>query len=354
MIRIGFIAVAQAHQHLHWLPAALELARRPGVQVDVLCPSRAGLRFIRSYDPERRLRLRWLPWPWKDGLFDLPPRRAILIAYQWLFRRYPTLVTSESTSVLLKKRRFRSKLIRIRHGAGDRDSVFDPRIIKFDLTLVAGEKDKQRLIEARHATDETCIVSGYAKFELVRPPERLFPVDRPIVLYNPHSAPHLSSWFRMGNRLIAEMVRLKDWNFIVAPHVKADGGTESGKPAGNVIIDRGSVRAIDMTYVQAADIYIGDVSSQVYEFLQTPRPCIFINAHKVDWRGNEAYANWKLGQVIESAEELGPALERAAELQPEFEPLQRAAMQWTIDESAVPASVRQADAILDFIRSQAD
>lgn len=29
-----------------------------------------------------------------------------------------------------------------------------------------------------------------------------------------------------------------------------------------------------MTYTPAADIYLGDVSSQSYEFLLDPRPCL--------------------------------------------------------------------------------
>ena len=95
MIKIGFLALAQAHQHLHWLPSALELARRPGVRVDVLCPSRAGLDFIRTFDPEKRLRLIWIPAQWRDGLFDLPPRKRVQMLYRWLFRRYPVLITTE-------------------------------------------------------------------------------------------------------------------------------------------------------------------------------------------------------------------------------------------------------------------
>jgi hypothetical protein len=116
--------------------------------------------------------------------------------------------------------------------------------------------------------------------------------------------------------------------------------------AKNVRIDRGSIRSIDMTYTQTASVYIGDASSQVYEFLRTPRPCIFVNAHGVDWRGREDFAHFALGQVIDRPEQLGPALARAQALQPQFEPLQRAAMADSIDDTAEPASSRQADAIL--------
>ena len=353
-MKIGFLALAQAHQHLHWIPAALELASRPGIEVHVLCPSRAGLKFIRSFDPERRLRLIWTPVAWHDGLFDLPPRKWVQFAYGWLFRRYPLLVTTETTSVRLRDNpKFRSKLIRIRHGAGDAATrVDDSRLGQFDLSLVGGEKDKRRLIAAGLATKENCIVTGYAKFELVKPPPRIFADNKPIALYNAHLRPKLSSWFLDGEALVREMERIPGWNFIVAPHVKLEGGPNIRSDAPNVLIDRGSSRSIDMSYTQSASVYIGDASSQVYEFLIRPRPCIFINTHRVRWQGNEQFAHFTLGQVIERPDELGPALARAEELQAQFEPLQRRAMEASIDTSPIPASKRQADAILNFAKTQ--
>ncbi len=354
-MRIGFLALSQAHQHLHWIPAALALARQPGLRVDVLCPSLAARRFIRRYDPERRLRILWLPASLRDGLFTLPPRKRVQVLYGWLFRRYPLLVTTESTSIRLRDDpRFRALLVRIRHGVGDAATrLDDERVKQFDLSLVGGEKDRRRMLAAGLGDARSIVVAGYAKFELVRPPERLFADDRKIVLYNPHARPDLSSWPGMGEALVREMERLPAWNFVVAPHVKLAGPPEVASSAPNVRIDRGSRRSIDMTYTQAAAIYVGDASSQVYEFLRTPRPCIFVNAHGVDWRGNEAYAHFSLGQVIDRPEQLGPALARAEALQPRFEPLQRAALADSIDTSPIPASQRQADAILALLRERA-
>ena len=73
MIRIAFLAIAQAHQFLHFIPAALELAGRDGVTVDVFSASRAGLDFIRRYDPDGLLKLNLMKTPsWRrDGLFGL-------------------------------------------------------------------------------------------------------------------------------------------------------------------------------------------------------------------------------------------------------------------------------------------
>lgn len=51
-----------------------------------------------------------------------------------------------------------------------------------------------------------------------------------------------------------------------------------------MIVDLDSPRLVEMTYTLTADIYLGDLSSQLYEFLIRPRPVAFINAHRVDWQ----------------------------------------------------------------------
>ena len=66
----------------------------------------------------------------------------------------------------------------------------------------------------------------------------------------------------------------------------------------------------DMTYIMSADAYIGDVSSQVYEFLIQPRPCLFLNAFRVDWHNNPAFKCWHLGQVIDSPDQFPSAVSK--------------------------------------------
>lgn len=353
---IAFLALAQAHQHLHWLPAALRLAREPGVRVTVLSSSPAGLAFIRGFDPDSTLTLRLLRTPrlHRDGLFTPPKRRLTMLLHHQQIGEYPTVVTTETTSALLRRLPgFTSRMIHLKHGAGDRDGGYNPKHSAFDLTLVNGPKDKRRLIERGLGTDENIAVVGYAKFELVRPDRSpIFADAQPVALYNPHFDPAVSSWFEDGRDLVDAMGAIPEWNFVVAPHVKLKGGPAIASASANVRIDRGSVAAIDMSYTEAADLYIGDASSQVYEFLRRPRPCIFVNGRGIDWRENENYAHWHLGQVIESADELRGAVERSASLQPQFEALQRAAVAASLDPSAEPASERQARAILDFVRRE--
>jgi hypothetical protein len=351
---IAFLAISQAHQFLHWLPAALRLSAEPGVKVTVLVSTRGGKDFIRSYDPERRLRIEqlWTPSLRRHGLFTPPLRWPVLLMNARTIARYPVIVTTEITSSLLRQLpSFPSKLICLKHGAGDREGGYRSRHRLFDLTLVTGEKDKKRLIERGLVKEENCLVTGYGKFELIHPTtERLFTHDRLIALYNPHFDRHVGTWTHHGREVVKAMEEIADWNFIVAPHVKLRGGPAVGTKANNILIDRGSIRSIDMTYTQAADVYIGDASSQVYEFIRTPRPCIFLNLDKIDWRSNPNYAHWLLGQVIENMDELPAALARAQELQPRFEGAQRKMSAASIEQSDVAASERQAQAILEFAR----
>jgi len=353
VLRIGFLAISQAHQFLHWLPAALRLAREPNVEVTVLGTSAAGLELVRSYDPDGLLKIRklWVPSLRPDGLFSPPKRRLSLLLHFRKIGKYPVIVTTETTSSLLYRLPgFSSRLVHLKHGAGDREGGYNPKHKDFDLTLVNGPKDKERLIARGLADEQNCLVVGYAKYELVRP-VRAAGSALPMALYNPHFDEQLSSWFRHGPEIVRAMEQIKGWTFVVAPHVKVKGGPMVQSSSPNVLIDMGSVRSIDMTYTEEASVYIGDISSQVYEFLRRPRPCIFLNLDRVDWRDNENYAHWHLGQVIERAEDLAPALERAQALQPQFEAAQIAATARSIDQSPEPASERQARAILTYARS---
>lgn len=350
---IAFLAIAEAQQLYHWLPAALELARRPDVRVHILSPSDQMLALIDSYDPQRALRHIRLRRPPSrpDSLFRQPSRLATLLLNYATIARFPTLVTTEISSAWLRRiPDFRSRLILIKHGAGDREGGYKRRHADFDLTLVAGEKDRARMIERGLCTAQTVAVGGYPKFELKADRQRFFPDDKPVLLYNPHFDPALSSWINHGPAILAALESLTGWNVIIAPHTKLARTTPPiVSNASHVRVDMGSRHSIDMGYTMSADLYLGDVSSQVYEFLIDPRPCIFLNLDHRDGSG-DAFAHWRLGQVIENVDALPAALARANDLQPGFVAAQKAAMQQSIDLSPVPASQQQADLILNFAK----
>lgn len=356
-IDVAFLAIAEAQQLYHWLPAALELARRPDVRISVLSPSQMILDLVASYDPDGRFNLIRLRRPSfrRDSLFRLPSRLATLLLNYRTIARFPTLVTTEITSAWMKRiPGFATRLVLIKHGAGDRAGGYKRRHADFDLTIVAGEKDRRRMIDRGLCNAGNCVVGGYAKFELRAPRCDFFGNGLPVLLYNPHFDPNLSSWINHGPAVMAALEALEGWNVIIAPHVKlARHVPPIHSDAPHIRIDMGSRYSIDMSYTSSADVYLGDVSSQTYEFLLTPRPCIFFNLDHRDWRADEGFAHWRLGQVINHVHDLSRALGRAPDLQPGFVAAQEAAMRDSIDLSPVPASLRQADLILDFAKAHA-
>ena len=117
----------------------------------------------------------------------------------------------------------------------------------------------------------------------------------------------------------------------------------------HILLDPGSPASIDMTYTRAADIYLGDVSSQVYEFLYLPRPCIYLNRARDQWEGNDTFRLWRFGQVLESLDELPDALASARRDPDRYREEQEHAFQEAFELTDTPSAVRAADAIAEFL-----
>jgi CDP-glycerol glycerophosphotransferase (TagB/SpsB family) len=78
-----------------------------------------------------------------------------------------------------------------------------------------------------------------------------------------------------------------------------------------------------MSYTSVADIYVGDVSSQVYEFLTVAKPCIFIDAHSATWENSPDYAMWQFGPVCSDMAQIMDALDHAKERHSDYVDAQR-------------------------------
>jgi hypothetical protein len=292
------------------------------------------------------------------------------------FRGLDALVVAEKTSALLKTRYGLNhlKLIHTRHGAGDRAIGFNKASANFDLVLVSGSKIRDRLIAEAGVYPSQLAVVGYPKFDFVaagsRPSLLMQRNGRKTVLYNPHVSPHLSSWYRDGLKVLEFFYRSTEYNLIFAPHVmlferpfaitvdKLSFRRTGHIPnhylaASNIHVDLGSRACTDMTYALAADLYLGDVSSQLYEFLLRPRPCIFLNSHGVEHASNPNYAHWKSGEVIRSVTQLGPALDNAWVHHGDYLEAQQTLFSQSIDLTDQPSSERAATAIVAFLNRQA-
>lgn len=380
-MRIGFLFNHdQIHQVAHSLPIALALAEaRADVEIVLATTNpRLTAEVVRlcgaTHTPQivelglRRRRSRLV----KKMLDGIAPVSKILFYKDNLdfFQSLDVLVVAEKTSLLLKTHLGLDKLkiVHTRHGAGDRAIGFDPASALFDHVFVAGPKIRDRLVRDAGVTPDKISVVGYPKFDLAPSGvERPLPADgRPLVLYNPHVSPHLSSWFKTGRQVLDWFVDHPEYQLIFAPHVmlferplaisidrwRVEGpGKLSPRhlEAPNIFVDLGSRASTTMTYTQAADIYLGDVSSQVFEFLLKPRPCVFLNPHGFDWQGDPNFGHWRAGRVLNGAEDLGPALEHAAAEHAEtFARVQRRMFAETFDLTDEPSARRAARALAAF------
>ncbi len=292
------------------------------------------------------------------------------------FRSLDALIVTERTSLILKTRYGlkRPLMILSDHGAGDRAIGFGQTAAQFDHILAAGPKIAQRMIDEAGVSREKLTITGYPKFDWAPPPVRRLKFDgngKPTILYNPHVSPHLSSWYKQGRAVLEFFLNNPDFNLIFAPHImlfqrrvvftvdKFSVGLPGGlhpkyASAENIQFDLGSPALTDMSYTNRADIYLGDVSSQIYEFLKTPRPCLFLNVHGVRYEGDPNYAHWKSGPVISSAAELGTGLAAAvADHEGTYKSVQQRMFAQTFDLSETPSSVRAASVIKQLLADQA-
>lgn len=368
-MKIGFIFLAQSHQIFHSLPVACALARLyPEVEVTLLARSQAQKNYLvnlaKYYEAENlHYRIVAPPFPWSRVAPEASvPKTLTLLWNLRTFSRFDSLVMPERTSLALRKMGLRrTKFIHTTHGAGDDERDWDTRMREFDLVLLPGRKRRDRLLQLGLIRPGHYCVSGYNKFDLItriggaHPP--VFDNGRKTVLYTPHHNKTYSSWHLMGRQVLQYFAKSDRYNLIFAPHIRlfADGDITQAelrpyRGHAHMLIDPGSERSVDMSYSLASDIYIGDWSSQIYEFLLRPRPAIFLNPQQLDWQGKEEFLWWTLGQVTETISGLDNALTCAEELQAHYEPLQKAAFDYSFASFPETAPVRAANAIMTFLK----
>ncbi len=381
MIKIGYVYFDNIHVIPHFIGSVAELYKDPAVEVDILVPDIDHSYLYQALDvyeiPHDIVKI--LPtYLYKRIAYKIQGRRKpsnqyIFKKHQKKFLSYNVLVFNVFNHVHVKrKNRDKPKFVYLMHGAGDRDypftDEFKPFVKKFDLVTTAGQKIND-LFEKNGPYPHTKFkICGYQKLDFVKKIQKnkkLFDNDNPVVLYNPHFKDYLTSFFKYGIEILEFFYQNKDYNLVFAPHMNLFT-LNARKPldrsiidekyhhADNIIIDFGSTNSVDMTYTYNSDIYLGDVSSQVYEFLlQGPKPAIFINAHNFDWQHNDHFQNWHLGKVIDNIDNLKEILDTREQWQKEFAGKQRQAIAYSFDiDPNKSSSKRVADAIKELALSR--
>lgn len=345
---IAFSFIGGQHQFLHGAPALAALSKHAGVTVeafvldaadaeamrDLLGRLGAGAVTITTMD---------LPAP-LEAIFrrlqgDTSAKYKVprLVWWSRRMRRADLIVTLERTSTLLKRLPGHCPPIaHIPHGVGGARRAggtgVDPRFALFDKALLAGEADRDSTLALGLLPPERIAIVGQVKLSglarmglLQRRP--VFTNGRPTVLYNPHFHPRRGSWQKFGRAIIDRVMADGQFNLIVAPHVRLFQ-TESEdertrwsalSDGERLLVDPGSERSIDMTYTLAADIYLGEHSSQLYEFLLFPRPCVFFDTVGDGGIDDTILPTmWKMGETVTDIEQIVPALRRAQHRHAEF------------------------------------
>ena len=380
-MRIGVILNHyEPHQVPHVTPFAFALSRlRPDWTVDILCSTMAEMDFAREIATrfkDHQVSITRLKVPLLFRLIDPLLRQftfarkvAVLRANLRRLSHYDALIMPEMTSLALRRsaRMAGVKMIFTGHGAGDLYDnpigMFDQRVESFDLVLLQGRRIASAMA-AEGRLKQTChAVIGYPKYEAVlQTPLRLFEDDKPVVVYNPTQNPRGTSWHKFGCEILDRLDARDDLNVIFAPHALLfkrswSRGARLPKRFHNhprILVDLNGRASSDMTYLRAADLYLGDQSSQIYEFINRPRPCVFLNPDGAKWQGNPSFRSWTFGPVVDDLKDLDQAVDTALREFDHWQPAQQAALDADAIDRQAPfasalASERGARAIVEFL-----
>jgi len=308
-----------------------------------------------------------------------PTQRLARLAHHARALGKAKLIVSPERTCLRLKRRWKGKapqprFIFVPHGAGDRSVTYHPDMVGFDAMLVSGQKVADEMIRHRIADPSRIAIIGYPKFDLIdtQAAPDFFGNGRPTFLYNPHFDPHLSSWYDHGPGIIDWFAfgAGQDFNLIFAPHIMLFRKTIHTSPEyrvlrrrpdlnprwrerPNIRIDVDSDALCDMSYTLGADAYIGDVSSQIYEFLVRPRPAFFIDTHNSAEEPDPPYLSWRAGDTVRSNEALFALLPAFRERGSLYRKRQQEIFDYTMSGSDRSSSDRGADAILSWLATGA-
>lgn len=365
--RVAFLFLGETLLMPHLYPIAEALAAlRPDIAIDLWVSTSLHEELLsRWLPPAANIRIRRAPGYVALSAIaagDHPPLPHKLLT---LARLAPQLVKAEvvvcaeRTSLWLPTLLpLRTRFILTEHGSGAlRNLKSNRRRRAVWRNLVPGELDRETFI-ASGMPAEKVVVTGYIKASFagdgrVTP---AFPVDRPIVLYAPHWRNN-SSWGPWGQQILDALATQTRFNIIFAPHQRLSERAPELRDAArafarhdHVHVDLDSFAMVDGSYLAAADIYLGDNSSQVVEFVARPRPCVFLNPHALAWEASEDQYFWHCGDVVDRMEDVLGVLMQAQGRAPHYREVQERLAQRLLGDVSGRAPVRAAEEIIAALR----
>jgi len=367
--KIGFIYLDELHHIHHFLSPAIELSKKGGYDVEILTYESKHEYLVEMLHKlgGEKIKITRLNTYWYRKIIETLKKRSqpsALYIYQKHIKRllkYDALIFTDHTANIIYNARNKQKtpkLIHLAHGSGDGSYGYQDTHKIYDLIIAAGNKKTNRLLKEQSKANLNIKICGYSKFDLINLNNTnplKFNNNNPIILYTPHFKEGLSSWYLWGEEILDYFLHNTNYNLIFAPHINLFNKKGFERPnlidrkhynAPNIHIDLGSINSIDMTYTSVSHIYLGDVSSQVYEFMINTRPLIFLNAHNIKWKENKSYLFWSAGKVISSVDDLEPTLKTAKIWKKQFEAIQRSLFNDTFNLTKERSGMRVALAII--------
>lgn len=351
----------------HLFPIVEALAeRRPDLPLDLWVSTSTHEQLLTDWTrhlPQVRVRrapgFRRLPATVPGERPVLPPKLPMLLRLAPRLARTRVVVCAEQTSLWLPRLFpfLRTRFVKTSHGVGSMSARDDKRRMAAAYTLVPSEQERATYL-ARGMAADRIEATGYVKaaFRQRTPAQALFADERPVLLYTPHWQAHRSSWPAWGPQVVEQLAQQRDWNVILAPHQRLIERAPEVRDVlarvadlPHVHVDLDSFATVDGSYTAAADLYLGDTSSQLIEFLIRPRPAVFLNAHARDWSEDPAYAMWRAGEVVDDLAELLPALARAPARHADFAATQHAIATAALGDVSGAGALRAADAVLRLL-----
>jgi len=361
---VAFLFLGETLLIPHLFPIVEALAEASDVPIDLWVSTSVHEALLGAWIGNDNVRVRRAPGfrSVSDAASGRNPKLAfkplVLAGMVPHLRGVPVAVCAEQTSLWLPTLLpLRTRFVKTAHGAGSMSARADRRRRAASLTFVPAEQEKAALVG--HGVDPATIHTiGYVKasFRQRSPARSFFPDQKPILLYTPHWQAHRSSWPDWGKTLVEMLAAQDRYNVIFAPHQRlVETAPEVREVMAEVAAvphvhcDLDSFAMVDGSYTAAADIYLGDTSSQVVEFLARPRPCIFLNPWRRAWADDPSYAQWHCGQVIDSLDALFPAIDAAPQLQSGFAARQGAFARAALGDTSGAAPKRAAELILQLL-----
>lgn len=228
------------------------------------------------------------------GSFDILRKSDIFITTEFL--DFSSLVRNE---IQIKK-------VVALHGppATKYGSNFEGTLV--DLVICPGDSSTQGL-DKRIISRAGPIKLDYFKSQVEK--IKIFDNDLPTVYFNPHYSAELGAcaWLEHGIKTLDYFSRSTKYNLVFAPHpnlkLKYDLSVcQSYANFSNIIVDIDSPRLSNLFYTANCDIYLGDISSSVYEFIYLEkRKVILFRSFVKDEQLKNIY---RFSYLIDSIEEI--------------------------------------------------